>query len=535
VHEPLERQILALDALSKLTRQFSEHPSFEDLLEILLMTLCGQFSIADSFAMLKKPNAQSISRSYFATGKFRRLVLLSTVAVEERDWESALAERRVRRIEELGTAGEATDQMAVLADLGVSLICPLVHDDDFFGIIGLAGRVNGKPYTQEDIDLLDTIINTVTPLVANSYLFWSIAGLNAWYLDVLNNVQQGVFVFDRDFRLRKANSAGLNILRAFRTDSPTLEDVEGKSVAEVFPEPTFAGWATRFVTTRIASEPATPASMVAKVGADERIYNVSITGSVENAEIGTALIVTLDDVTSQKKSEQRLFDLQKLADRGLLASSISHELNNFLSLVLGGVELIEFALQSGDSEKAAATLEKLKGNVANMERFTKGLMDFAKLESTKQGADLNSLISDVLSFLSVQKRFKGIKIESRLNREIPEFALDGDQIAQLMLNLLNNAADAIWEAGTEEGLIIIETGFEGGNAVLTISDNGSGIAQDVRENLFKTHLTTKATGHGYGLVTCARIISNHNGTVEVESEVGKGTTFTVRLPVGAEA
>ncbi len=530
VKEPMERHVLAFDALSKLTRQFCEHPDFEQLMDILLMTLCGQFSVADSFALLKKPSAQSLNKSFFATGKFRKDMMIPSLRVEREDWERALAERRVRKVDEFDRTDETTDQIGILAGVGVSIICPLIHSDKFFGIIGLGKRVTGTGYTDEDIDLLNTVINTVTPLVANSYLFWDIAGLNAWYLDILDNVCQGVFVFDRHFVLRKINSAGLGILRAFRDDQPGLKDVEGKPIHEIFPEPAFHGWAQKFMEAKTVKS-ATGNNIVAGAGADERVYSLGVTGSVENAEIGTALIITLDDVTVQKENEQRLFDLQKFADKGLLASSVAHELNNFLALVLGGVELTEFAVEAGNIEKATATLAKLKGNVGNMERFTRGLVDFATPDTAKRPGSLNSTIEDVLSFLAAQKRFKGIHIESRLADDIPEFAFDPDQIAQLLLNLLHNAADAIHGAGIADGLITIMTSEDNGRVVLRVSDNGVGIAPEVREKLFKSRLTTKATGHGYGLVNCADIVADHNGNIEVSSEEEAGSTFTVFLPL----
>jgi nitrogen-specific signal transduction histidine kinase len=530
--EPLERQLLAFDALSKLTRQFCQHPDFEQLMDVLLMTLCGQFSIADCFALLKKPSAQSLNKSFFATGRFRRDIMIPSLQVEPEDWGQVLAERRVQSVDEFDLVDEATDQISVLARIGVSLLCPLVHAGKFFGIIGLGRRVTGAAYTDEDIDLLNTIIDAVTPLVANSYLFWDIASLNTWYLDILNNVRQGVFVFDKHFRLRKVNSSGLDILNAFRDDSSGSKDVECKPIDEVFPEPVFRGWAKRFMESR-AARPVARSTLVAGKDSDEHIYNVTMTTSVGNSDIGTALIITLDDVTVQKTSEHRLFDLQKLADKGLLASSISHELNNFLALILGGLELTEFALEAGDKNKAASNIAKIKSHVGNMERFTKGLVDFATPDPAKRLGSLKSTIEDVLSFLSVQKRFKGIKIESDVGVGTPEFSFDPDQMAQLLLNLLHNAADAIHEAGIENGLITIEARRVNEEVVLKVSDNGAGIAPEVKERLFKTRLTTKTSGHGYGLMTCADIVSDHNGTIEISSEPEAGSTFTVRLPIGS--
>ena len=530
VPERLERQILAFDALSKLTKQFCDHPDFEQLMDILLMTLCGQFSIADSFALLKRPNAQSLNKSFFATGRFRKDIVIPSLQLEPQYWGPSVTGRRVRRIDELGPSDEDPDQIGILGEVGVSLICPLFHSDKFLGMIGLGPRVNGTPYSDADIELLNTVINTVTPLVANSYLFWDVAGLNVWYLNILNNVRQGVFVFDEGLKLRNVNAAGLEILNSFRDDAVELKHIEGKPIEEIFSEPAFEGWAQRFKDVR-NGKPVARGSLVAGVGANERIYNVSVNGGVRHSEMGTALVATVDDVTARKETEERLFDLQKLADKGLLASSISHELNNFLELILGGVELTEFALESGNKERAVANLAKLKDNVAKMERFTRDLVDSASPNVAKRAGNLNTVIEDVLSFLSVRKRFKGIRIESQLAADIPQFAFDSDRIAQLLLNLLHNAADAIQEAGIEEGRVTIDTRCENGEVVLRVSDNGVGVAPELRDSLFRLRQTTKAAGHGYGLFTCSNIVTDHNGTIEFSSQPGKGSTFTVRLPL----
>lgn len=527
---PMEKQILALDALSKLTRQFCDKPDFERLIDVLMMTLCGQFSVADSFALLRKPSSQSLNQSFFATGRFTKNVILATLQITPDDWPAGPATRHVCRVDEFSHSSDPTALIPRLVSAGVTLICPLSHNDNFFGVIGMGDRVTGTPYTPEDMDLLNTIINTTTPLVANSYLFWDIASLNEWYLDILNNVKQGVFVFDRDCRLKKVNSAGLDILRTFGSDDIRLADLENTPIERVFPETVFDGWAEQFTSARASKQRASVSSIVARSAGNERIYNVSITGTVESTEIGTALIITLDDVTAQKESEQRLFDLQKFADKGLMASSIAHELNNFLTLILGGVEIIEIALEENRKKKVQDTINRLKEHITNMERFTGGLMDMSRPESAKEILNLSSVIGDVLSFLPVQKRFKNGTVTSDLDPELPELEMDRDQIAQLLLNLMNNAADAIQEAGRTRGKITIRTGSTGEDVLLSVTDNGVGIRPEVEGNLFASSFTTKQKGHGYGLLACAKIVQDHQGTIAVDSKPGKGTTFTIRFP-----
>jgi len=110
--------------------------------------------------------------------------------------------------------------------------------------------------------------------------------------------------------------------------------------------------------------------------------------------------------------------------------------------------------------------------------------------------------------------------------------MDPDQVAQLLINLLNNAADAIKESRRKDGEILIQTWRDCNSAVLVVSDNGAGMTDEVKGQLFTCNFSTKHRGHGYGLVTCAKIVENNGGSIEVRSTLGEGSTFTIRLPAG---
>jgi signal transduction histidine kinase len=528
--EALGRQILALDSLSKLTKQFSERPDFEHLVEILLMTLCGQFSTSDSFALLNKPGAQNLNQLFFATGRFKNDVLLTSLQVGTDDLSLFSAAGGVHRVADMAAGNEHTELVAALEDRGVEILCPLVQGDALLGVVGMGARVTERPYGDEDVDLLSTIMNTITPLMANSYLFWEITNLNAWYLDILNSVRQGVFVFDKNRRLKKVNSTGAEILRNLGLHEMSSGTPINALIRNVFPQTVFGDLALRIAAALAGGRAVAPTSIVARSNDEERIYNVGMTDTVESAEIGTALVVTLEDITLQKGTEERLFDLQKLADKGLMASAIAHELNNFVGLILGGVELMGMAVAKGDYGKLGDTLDKVRTGVTKLERFTAGLTDYSRLASSKSWSNLNRIIRDLLMFVSVQKRFKRIQVTSDLDASIPDFQMDPDQIAQLLINLLNNAADAIKQSRRHDGEIVTQTSLEGDIAVLVVSDNGAGMPDEVRKQLFASNFTTKHHGHGYGLETCAKIVESHGGSIEIRSTPGEGSTFTIRLP-----
>jgi signal transduction histidine kinase len=528
--QPLEKRLFALDALAKLAKQFSEKPDFRELMSILLMTLCGQFSTGDCLALLKRPRSGVPGRTFFATGGFRRCGDLAALDITRENSAALLGGDGACKIKDLDLSDRHSGIVPALAAAEVSVVCPMVHDEQLIGMIGIGERVNGRPFSPDDMALLVAIVGTITPFLANTYLFWEIQWLNAWYLEVLNSVRQGVYVFDRENRLKKINAPGLEILDNFRSDSADAGSLYGKPIEEVFPPDAFGVLLREAMTSGGGADSGDVRSVVARSGAKERVYNMRLSESSEGGDGSRDLIITLDDITHQKESDQRLYSLQQLADRGVMASSISHELRNFLGLVLGGLEMTQIAVMQGDGDKANENLDKLKANVENLERFTSGLMDHTKLVIDKKTTDLNTVISDVISFVSGQQRFKGIVIGPDLDAELSQMALDPDQIAQLLLNLLNNGADAIKEAGRSEGVINVATRQEDDEALLIVSDNGVGMAPEIRDGLFKSRLTTKEHGHGYGLVTCAGIIESHNATVSIDSTPGEGSTFTIRFP-----
>ena len=381
---------------------------------------------------------------------------------------------------------------------------------------------------------LGTFANSIAPLINNSLLYLNIKSLNEWHVSLINTISQGIYVFDSRRTLIKVNSAAINILRKVtgRDREETL--LHGLMVEDVFPDAAFPGWARRFQKLSSAASTRNFEKLAAKSDRAERVFNVRVTVLPEEGRDDTDLIITLDDITAQTESENRLFEVEKFAERGMMASSIAHELNNFLAMILGGVQLAQHALGAEHTDNLTSALTKLEQNVGRMERFTAGLMDLARLKTQKTNCNLNTIISDVLSFVLVQKRFTYLNVLTDLEQSLPEINADEDQVSQLILNLLNNAADAIKEAKRKQGVIAVQTFVNGGQVCLSIRDNGPGIDPAIKDRLFSERLSTKDTGHGFGLVTCAKIIKNHDGNVEVDSTPSVGSTFTIRFPLKTE-
>jgi signal transduction histidine kinase len=167
-------------------------------------------------------------------------------------------------------------------------------------------------------------------------------------------------------------------------------------------------------------------------------------------------------------------------------------------------------------------------------------MDFSKPEPEYISYDLRHLIDDLLFSLRIHQRFKLAQFTVDLEDELPNVECDVGQIQQVLMNLLNNAADAIDQKAEEfassgqemERRIGISAAYESDReqVVVEISDNGIGMSEETQEKIFSLHFTTKKGGHGLGLYNCQKIVESHGGQLKVSSVLSEGTRFTMVLP-----
>jgi two-component system NtrC family sensor kinase len=236
-----------------------------------------------------------------------------------------------------------------------------------------------------------------------------------------------------------------------------------------------------------------------------------------------------------REAQEQLVRTEKLSSLGKLSASIAHEINNPLAGILTFAKLVSRTLAEGPPDDARrATLRK---NLALIERETqrcsaivRNLLDFARERPIEpRHIDVRAVIEEALSLVGHQFQTLGLAIERDLE-PVPEVLADFGQLRQAFVNIAMNACDAMGTAGR----LRVETRPRDGRVHVVFSDTGPGIPAERLSKIFDPFFTTKEKGTGLGLSVVYGIVERHGGTVLVDSEVGKGTTFTIRLPA-AEA
>jgi signal transduction histidine kinase len=525
-----ERKILVLDALTKLADQFARDPDLQHLVDSIVLTVAGQFAVTSAMLITRSNNLDIRGSIRSSTGKFRGLSVSADFLHTGPDISECTSDPGPCHLDDPRLNGSECAVLHEWHEMGARIFVPLVINGSTAGVMLLGSRVGNLQFSEDDLELLQHFIATITPLLANSLLYADVAALSARHLQILDSVRQAIYVFDSGGSLLMANRAADELTYVI-TGGAAATLPAGTVIESAFPEEVFPGWAEQLRNVRFQQNNRLPSTLIAKGKDGERVFSVGICPRVGLSSLEDGMILTLDDKTELTNNERRMFELEKFADQGVMASSISHELNNHLGMILGGVDLALMAQEKGNHARVSTTLAKLRESVTRMERFTAGLMDYGRINTQKQATLINDVVSDVISFAAAQKRFRFVKLNTDLASDLPQLQMDRDQIAQVIINILNNAADAITETGRRDGIIIVSTGLNDGEMTLSVSDNGRGMTPEVKEKLFKAHLTTKPKGHGYGLTTCAKILEHHGAKISIESQVGFGTTFSFRFPV----
>lgn len=234
------------------------------------------------------------------------------------------------------------------------------------------------------------------------------------------------------------------------------------------------------------------------------------------------------------EAQEQLIRSERLATVGELAAGLAHDLRNPLAGVSGALHVL--ASQLPDADPRQALLTEVQSQVARMNKTLTDLLWHARPPTPQYLClDVNEVMEQILWFLPMASE-TGIEVVRRLQPGLPSLRLDPNLVHQALLNILVNARQAMPNGGQLSVATRHRQNLMGEGEVveLSISDTGPGILEENRSRIFQPFFTTKAQGTGLGLAIAARIIEQHGGSIAVESEVGKGTTFRIVFPVRAQ-
>lgn len=243
-------------------------------------------------------------------------------------------------------------------------------------------------------------------------------------------------------------------------------------------------------------------------------------------------VMSYRDITEERRLQQEVIQQEKMAAIGMLAGGVAHEINNPLGGILAFTQLLLRGEGKDESSELHRDLKEIENAAIRCKRIVADLLDFSRITKDRERCmvDVNLLLKKVLPFITSEIRSLNVKLQLTVADDLPRVHGIPDRLQQVFLNLMTNACHAMPKGGT----LVIETKASAGGdrVVVRVSDTGEGIPADDRGKIFDPFFTTKKPGKGtgLGLSISYRIIKEHEGSIEVESEPGKGTAFTVSLP-----
>jgi len=415
--------------------------------------------------------------------------------------------------------------LASFDELGVEVATALASKGRTLGVLFLAGKNKDDVYTSDDLSLLEALMSQAGFALDNTRLYEQFIEAQKHYEKILRHMQRGVLTVDADLRVVTLNETGASILHVGG------DDWTGRDLSELVPP--FAQLLRR---TLEAQQDQPVLEETIEVEGRDMPCECETSWLMDVRNRSSGALIVFQDLTERKQFEVKVRRMERLASVGTLAAGIAHEIKNPLVSIQTFAQLLGERYQDAEFRESFRSI--VISEVNRINNLVLGLLDFARPQKKKPGfVDVEGVMDKTLELLGTMIRKGGIELDRERRGDLPAVFGDSEQLHQVFLNLLQNALQAM--AGAEGRLVIRSFGGDGTRGagesfqavVLTISDTGGGIDEEDLQRIFDPFYSTKENGCGLGLSISQRILEEHGASIDVSSEPGIGTTFTLALPI----
>lgn len=411
----------------------------------------------------------------------------------------------------------------------ISVDVPILCYGEPVGVMTFASSAAGGAEVIRDSKVFNAMLRHAS--IVMERLFKHIFSEEKRLTNILSSMSEGVYLIDKDGRATAVNKKGLDLISVYCVYS---QECVKKGVED--------GINACMKSHGAVCEFSKMLNKAKKLGPDfeGKVYSEEVRnndGSVVQFLISNlknddgkneGYVITAKDVTEDRLIQKRIMLSSKLAALGEMAAGIAHEVNNPLQVMMANIELLEGNID----EKGRKRVDYLKEGILRIKSIVRDLLIFAREQTTEQDeVNINTVVEKVVDILGRQLRVANVNVDMDLDNRRLIVKCNRNLFQQVMINLLQNAKDAIEESGRGSKVTIRSVLMPGGTVVVEVSDDGPGIPENVVDRIFDPFFTTKDVGKGtgLGLSVSRRIIEGMGGVISVASGDGKGTKFTITL------
>ncbi len=401
----------------------------------------------------------------------------------------------------------------VIQDVAASMGAPIVAIGRNIGVVTVASQ-HPDAYGPSDLAVLTAVVAQAAIALENARLLQLLSSGKRQWESTVDAINQAICIIDDQGVVRRANRVFADLVELQVTAIP------GRPWISLLPP----AWAS--VVSQALAEPGAH-----EIRTGDRVYTVNVV-RMEGSE-DEAAVLSFEDHTEKRRLQDQLIQSEKMSAIGQLIAGIAHDLNNPLASVVG---FADFLAESGDVPQALAEpLRVIRQEAERAATIVKNLLSFARRqEGERLPQPIQPVLESVLALLRNELMALNVDVSLTVEDGIPEIEINPNQLKQVFVNLLTNAAQAIAATGKPGRITVTAKRWLGGVAV-SVADDGPGIPEELLPRVFEPFFTTKTQGEGtgLGLSICQGIVKEHGGRITLESSPGAGATFTVELLGGA--